>query len=413
MNPFVLLRRISLTQWILISLVGGFLVGVYAPGLVPLLKPFRGLFLNGVKCIIAPLIISTIICGIASAESFKTLGKMGIRALIYFEIATTLALVVGLAVVNLLKPGQGVQIGGTLSESAAKAAETKMSGAAFIVVSPPHEHRGRDREGRRAPDRGVRDVAWVRGAFDRRKGEADRPFCGIRRGSDVQVHVLHHAARPFRRGCGDGGERPRTRMASDRAALEARRQLVLGTPHFRGGLRPLSLHGRIQDPVLEVRWPLQGSDHDGVRDDFERIGLPARDPEARGDQVLRRISSFVLPMGYSFNLDGPTLYLAMASVFIAQAAGIDMPMSTQLTMMLTLMLTTKGVAAVPRASLVVLSGTLSSFGLPLEGIALILAVDEFMDMARTGVNLFGNCLATSIIARWEGVELEFPDQATS
>ena len=116
-----------------------------------------------------------------------------------------------------------------------------------------------------------------------------------------------------------------------------------------------------------------------------------------------RISSFVLPLGYSFNLDGSTLYLALASVFVAQAAGIDMPFGTQLLMMLTLMVTSKGVAAVPRASLVVLAGTLSAFGLPIEGIALILGVDVLMDMARTATNVIGNCLASAVVARWEGV----------
>ena len=121
--------------------------------------------------------------------------------------------------------------------------------------------------------------------------------------------------------------------------------------------------------------------------------------------VKKRISSFVLPLGYSFNLDGSTLYLAIASVFVAQAAGIELSLGTQLTMMLTLMLTTKGVAAVPRASIVVLSGTLTAFGLPLEGITLILGVDEFMDMARTTVNLFGNCIATLVVSRWEGERL--------
>ncbi len=121
--------------------------------------------------------------------------------------------------------------------------------------------------------------------------------------------------------------------------------------------------------------------------------------------VSNRIASFVLPLGYSFNLDGSTLYLAIASVFVSQAAGVELSWGTQLTMMLTLMLTTKGVAAVPRASIVVLSGTLVAFGLPLEGIALILGVDEFMDMARTTVNLLGNCVATTVISRWEGEEL--------
>jgi proton glutamate symport protein len=121
--------------------------------------------------------------------------------------------------------------------------------------------------------------------------------------------------------------------------------------------------------------------------------------------VPRRITSFVLPMGYSFNLDGSTLYLSLASIFIAQAAGIHLSWGQQILMLLTLMLTSKGVAGVPRASVVVLSGTLTAFGLPLEGLTLIIAVDEFMDMARTGVNLLGNCLATAVVARWENVAL--------
>lgn len=123
---------------------------------------------------------------------------------------------------------------------------------------------------------------------------------------------------------------------------------------------------------------------------MERLGVP------------RRIVSFVLPAGYTFNMDGSTLYLAMASVFVAQAAGIDMPLSQQILMMFTLMLTSKGLAAVPRTSLVVLSGTLAQFGLPLQGVAVILGVDAFMDMARTTLNVLGNCMATVLMARWEG-----------
>jgi proton glutamate symport protein len=123
---------------------------------------------------------------------------------------------------------------------------------------------------------------------------------------------------------------------------------------------------------------------------MERLGVP------------RRIVSFVLPAGYTFNLDGSTLYLALASIFVAQAAGIDMPVSQQILMMLTLMLTSKGVAAVPRASLVILSGALAQFGLPLQGVAVILGVDALMDMGRTSINLVGNCMATVVMARWEG-----------
>ena len=125
-------------------------------------------------------------------------------------------------------------------------------------------------------------------------------------------------------------------------------------------------------------------------ENIEKLGVP------------RRIVAFVLPTGYSFNLDGSTLYLAVASVFVAQAAGIHMSLGQQLLMMLTLMLTSKGVAAVPRASLVILAGTLGQFGLPLEGVAVILGVDAIMDMARTSVNLVGNCLASVVMARWEG-----------
>jgi len=128
--------------------------------------------------------------------------------------------------------------------------------------------------------------------------------------------------------------------------------------------------------------------------------------------VPRRIVSFVLPTGYAFNMDGTTLYLAMASIFVAQAAGIDMPISQQILMMFTLMLTSKGLAAVPRSSLVILSGTLTQFGLPLQGIAVILGVDALMDMARTSLNVLGNCLATVVMARWEG-SFETPAEETS
>jgi proton glutamate symport protein len=129
-------------------------------------------------------------------------------------------------------------------------------------------------------------------------------------------------------------------------------------------------------------------------ENMERFGIP------------KHIVGFVLPTGYSFNLDGSTLYLALASIFVAQAAGVNLPLSTQITMMLTLMLTSKGVAAVPRAALVILSGTLETFHLPLSGVALILGVDALMDMCRTSVNLLGNCVASAVVARWEGVKLE-------
>jgi proton glutamate symport protein len=136
-------------------------------------------------------------------------------------------------------------------------------------------------------------------------------------------------------------------------------------------------------------------------ENLERLGVP------------KHIAAFVLPAGYSFNLDGSTLYLSLASIFVAQAAGVHLPLGTQILMMLTLMLTSKGVAAVPRASLVILAATVASFNLPAEGVALILGVDTFMDMARTSVNLIGNCLAAVVVARWEGVKLSAQPVAVS
>jgi proton glutamate symport protein len=133
-------------------------------------------------------------------------------------------------------------------------------------------------------------------------------------------------------------------------------------------------------------------------ENLEEMGIP------------KHIVAFVLPTGYSFNLDGSTLYLSLASLFVAQAAGIHMPLGQQLMMMLTLMLTSKGVAAVPRASLVILAGTLATFGLPVAGVALILGADALMDMARTSVNLLGNCMATAVVAQWEGIDLRAADR---
>ncbi|MEI6357315.1 MAG: cation:dicarboxylase symporter family transporter, partial [Verrucomicrobiota bacterium] len=148
---------------------------------------------------------------------------------------------------------------------------------------------------------------------------------------------------------------------------------------------------------------------------FTTTSSDAAMPEAMkrliGLGVPKRIVSFVMPLGYSFNLDGSTLYLAVASVFVAQAAKVELTIGQQVTMLITLMLTSKGMAGIPRASQVILAGTLVTFGLPLEGVALIIGVDELMDMARTTVNLLGNCLATAVMARWEGVELANEDPA--
>ncbi|MBI3557659.1 MAG: cation:dicarboxylase symporter family transporter [Deltaproteobacteria bacterium] len=398
------MKRISLTQWIFIGLVGGFLMGVFTPQFVPIIKPFRDLFLQGIKCIIAPLIFSTIVTGIAGAGSFKQLGLMGARTLIYFEVVTTLALAVGLAAVNLLQPGSGLHIGGSLPEAAVKAAATKMSFGGFVEHLLPTN---------------IADA--------------------VVRGDVLQIVILSTL---FAFSVLAVGERARPMVA----LCESLADIMFKFTGFIMYLAPLGVGAALATSLAEHGWQvivpllkLVGSLYlalgaflvfvlypvcrlfkipvipfvrhvkDAVILAFATTSSESAYPMALAQLerfgVPRRISSFVLPMGYSFNLDGSTLYLAVASVFVAQAAGVQLTLSQQLLMMVTLMLTTKGVAAVPRASIVVLSGTLVAFNLPIEGVALILGVDAFMDMARTAVNLLGNCLATAVVARCEGIVL--------
>ena len=397
-------KRVSLTHWIFIGLVGGFLLGVYAPQYVPVIRPFRDLFLSGVKCIIAPLIFSTIVTGIAGAGSFKQLGLMGARALIYFEVVTTLALGVGLAAVNLLQPGAGLHIGGTVPEAAMKAAATKMSFGGFIEHLLPTNIAD-------AVVRGdVLQIVILSTIFAfsvLAVGERARPMITLCE-SLVEIMFRFTGYIMYLAPLGVGAA-----LASSLAdhgwqvivpllklvgtlylALVAFLVLVLYPVCRIFRIPVISFVTHVKDAViLAFATTSSESAYPMALSQLEKFGVP------------RRISSFVLPLGYSFNLDGSTLYLAVASVFVAQAAGVQLSMGQQLLMMVTLMLTTKGVAAVPRASIVVLSGTLVAFGLPLEGVALILGVDAFMDMARTAVNLLGNCLATAVVARCEGITL--------
>lgn len=396
------LTKITLTQWIFISLIVGFIIGVFAPEIVPFVKPFRGLFLNGIKCIIAPLIIATIVTGIASAGSFKQLGMMGLRSFAYFEVVTTFALFVGLFMVNWLQPGSGLHITSGLPEAAANAGKTKMTFGGFIEHLLPSN----------IADAIVRgDVlqivifATLLGFAALAVGKKAEPFVKVCDAlAEMMFKVTGYIMMLAPLGVGAAMAAsvaehgwtvivPMLKLVGTLYLALAVFVLIVLYPAARlFGIAFIPFVKHMKEAIV-LAFATTSSE--------SAYPLAMRSLETWG--VPRRISSFVLPMGYSFNLDGSTLYLAVASVFVAQAAGIELTWQTQLLMMLTLMLTTKGVAAVPRASIVVLSGTLTAFGLPLEGIALILAVDEFMDMARTAINLFGNCLATAVIAKWEAI----------
>jgi proton glutamate symport protein len=403
-------RGITLTQQIFIGLLLGVIAGAIVdkthPEYAIYFRPFSQLFLRLIKMVIAPLIFATLVAGIAGAGHFKVVGRMGLRALIYFEVVTTLALVIGLVAVNVTKPGIGVNLPmGQQAEITAKAQtwdqillhvvpESVMDAMARgdvlqIVVFSVFFGIALGMIG----EKGRPVVAWCEAL-----AETMFRFTNI---------VMHYA--PIGVGAaiaytvGHGGLGVLYNLAWLVATLYcALAVLILGV------FLPIALIFRVpirkfvravKEPAV-IAFSTTSSEAALPRamEVLERLGVP------------RRIVSFVLPLGYSFNLDGTTLYLSLASVFVAQAAGVQLSVGQQITMLLTLMLTSKGVAGVPRASLVILAGTLASYGLPLEGVTLILGVDELMDMARTMTNVIGNCLATVVIAKWEGEFVEATDQ---
>ena len=403
-------RGLTLTQQIFVGLLVGIIVGAivdaYHPEWAIYFRPFSQIFLRLIKMIIAPLIFATLVAGIAGAGHFKVVGRMGFRALVYFEIVTTLALVIGLVAVNITRPGIGVNLPmGQGSEITAKAQtwdqillhvvpESVIDAMAKgdvlqIVVFSVFFGIALGMVG----EKGRPVLAWCESL-----AEAMFKFTNI---------VMHYA--PIGVGAaiaytvGHGGLGVLYNLAWLVATLYAALTvLILGV------FLPIALIFKVplrkfiravKEPAV-IAFSTTSSEAALPRamEVLERLGVP------------RRIVSFVLPLGYSFNLDGTTLYLSLASVFVAQAAGVQLTVGQQITMLLTLMLTSKGVAGVPRASLVILAGTLASYGLPLEGVTLILGVDELMDMARTMTNVVGNCLATVVIAKWEGEFVEATDQ---
>ena len=413
------LGRLTLTQWIVISMVVGILIGYLFPESAKTaaaaagdrsfvfagtdLRPLSNIFLRMIKSLIVPLIFSTLVIGIAGhGDDMKRVGKLALRSIIYFEIVTTLALAVGLIAVNVFKPGVGVTLAGA-SAAEAQAMMTKQPTLAGVL-----EHTVPQSFFEAAANNEVLQIVFFAILFAVALARTPaKPkafmlaFCESLSEIMFKFVGLVMAFAPI----GIGAAIAVTVSRSGLGVLSNLAQLV-GTLY--GALAVFILLVLVPI-VLIFRIPLRRfvtSVKEPALIAFSTASSEAALPramqamEAMG--VPRRIVAFVMPTGYSFNLDGSTLYLAVASVFAAQAAGIDMPIGKQLLMMLTLMLTSKGVAAVPRASLVILSGALASFGLPLEAVAVILGVDAVMDMARTSVNLVGNCLATAVMARWEG-----------
>ena len=403
----------SNTTQIFIGLVLGIVIGYLWPssdvngahvaGFGEQIKPLADTFLRMIKMIIAPLLFSTLVVGIAGTGDLKAMGRIGLKAIIYFEIATTIALFLGLGLVNFFQPGAGVHI-------------PSMGTDTLKAIQDIKAHTGWDMLVTLFPTSVVDAMA---------KGDILQLvvfsiFFGIglaavgQKGKPV-LEVLESTAQVMFKFTGYVMMfAPIGVMAAISATVG---KMGLGILLTLGKLVLLMYGGLIVFAVIVIggvsyliRVPFL-TFLSAVREPF-LIAFTTASSEAALPKALEVMEKFgcpknivglVLPTGYSFNLDGTTLYLSLASVFVAQLFGVPMSIGQQLIMMLTLMLTSKGVAGVPRAALVVLTATLAQFQLPLEGAAILLAIDQIMDMGRTAVNVMGNCIATAVVARWEGV----------
>jgi proton glutamate symport protein len=403
-----LLRRVSLTGWIVIAMVMGVAVGYLdnrvwlGTDVAAMVQPLSTIFLRMIKSIVVPLIFASLVMGIAGhGDDLKRVGRLAFKSILYFEIVTTIALAVGLIAVNLMKPGVGVAL-------AASAEQGKELASAHTTLAGVLEHTVPvsffDAAARNEVLQVVFFAILFAVALTRVTGRSKEAVLGLCEGLAEVMFRFTEIVMKFAP-IGIGAAIAVTIGHSGLGVLVNLGKLVLT---LYGALVAFVLFALLPVALL-ARVPLRRFWH-WVREPWliafstasSEAALPLAMENLEKLGVPRRIVAFVLPTGYSFNLDGSTLYLAVASVFVAQAAGVEMTVEKQIFMMLTLMLTSKGVAAVPRASLVILSGTLSTFGLPLEGVAVLLAVDALMDMARTSINLLGNCLASVVMARWEG-----------
>jgi proton glutamate symport protein len=398
------LYKKSLTTWIMVSMVLGIFIGHDFAAFSQHLKFLRQIFLNLVKAIVAPLLFSTLVVGIAGHSNLKQVGRLGWKSLLYFEIVTTLALVIGLIAINVSQAGVGI----IKPEILEKLPETKaLAWDEHIVDIFPSNFIKAIYDGK-VLQIVVFSVLFAIG-LAMLKDERKRPmikaceslseamfkftniimyFAPIGIGAAMAVTIGHLGIGVL--------ENLLKLVVTLYAALIAFLFLVLLPVAMIIKIPVKKFIQAVREPV-SIAFATTSSDSalPKAMENMEKFGVP------------RKIVSFVIPTGYTFNLDGTTLYLSLASVFVAQAADIHISIGSQITMGVILMLTSKGVAAVPRASLVILIATADQFHLPLWPIAAIFGVDELMDMARTSVNVIGNTLASCVVARWEG---EFDDK---
>jgi len=393
------LYRRSLAFWILVAMVAGAAIGYDWPRVAVNLQPVGGIFLRLIKTIIAPLLFATLVGGIAAHADLKKVGRMGIKAIVYFEVITTVALVIGLAAINLSRAGVGVHLP-TPSGDALPA--QKLTASETILHIFPENIAKSVAEGQ------VLQVVVFSILFGMALAmvpeERRRPMLKLIESLAETMFkftkiVMYFA--PFGVGAaiaytvGSTGIGVLLNLAKLLLTLYAALAVFIGCV-----LLPVALLARVplRKFIAAVAEPVSIA----FGTSSSEAALPSAMEAMESIGVPREVVAFVMPTGYSFNLDGSTLYLSLAAIFVAQAAGVHLSLGRQLLLLVTLMLTSKGVAGVSRAAIVILLGTVGSFGLPTEPVFILLGIDPLMDMARTALNVLGNCLATVVVARWEG-----------
>ncbi len=398
----------SLTFWIFFAMLAGLEIGLDSPGFAADLRVLSDIFLRLIKVIVAPLILGTLITGIAGHGDLRKLGRIGLKSLVYFEAVTTIALFIGVAAINFSKAGVGLVLP-AVGTGAAPQTGAALNWEDFILHIFP------ENIVQSVAENQILQVAVFAVLFAIALTQVpEKTRAPILNFAESLTETMFHlttivmyfapigvgAAMAFTVGhLGLNALLPLGRLVLTAYAAFLALLLFVFLPILYFARLPIRrfLNSIAEPATIAFATSASGAALPAAMENMEAFGVP------------RRIVGFVIPAGYSFNMDGGTVYLAVASVFVAQAAGIHLSWSAQLLMIFTLMLTSKGIAGVPRATLVILLATAASLHLPTEPIFIIMGVDAIIDMARTAVNVVGNCLASAVIAQWEG-ELGAPEE---
>ncbi|WP_096466103.1 cation:dicarboxylate symporter family transporter [Aneurinibacillus soli] len=403
------MKRMGLVWQILIGLILGIAVGAIFygnPKVAAILKPIGDIFIHLIKMIVVPIVLSTLIVGVAGVGDMKKLGKLGGKTLLYFEVVTTIAIMVGLLVANIVKPGVGVDMSHLsqtdISKYVATTHETQSHSFADTLVNivPTNIVQSMEKGDMLA----IIFFAVMFGLGLAKLGERGKPLLNF---FELVAQTMFNLTNSIMRFApfgvfaligvtvskfGVGSLIPLGKlMITVYGAMAFFIIVVLGLLSKWAGVSIFKLMGVLKEELL-LAYSTASSETvlPRIMEKLEKMGCP------------KSITSFVIPTGYSFNLDGSTLYQALAAIFIAQMYGIHLSISQQITLMFVLMLTSKGIAGVPGVSFVVLLATLGSVGIPVEGLAFIAGIDRLLDMARTVVNVVGNSVATIVVSKWEG-----------